>query len=431
MDVKVMDAGPCRKILQIQAPPETVAGEYEQAVKAYAAVARLPGFRPGKAPLKLVERQFAKQIESETKDRLVPRLYREALTQEKLKPVAVVEVKDVVLAKASGLGFNVTVDLAPEFELPNYRAIPVAAQPVQVTDADVDAAVLRIRERVARFEPITGRAAGENDLLRVDYTASIDGKPLAEVLPSERALGEAKDFLVYLGEPEFLPGFTAALKGATLDETRDISVTFPDAYAVKALAGRHVAYRVTVKGLQQRVLPELNDEFLKQLQVESEAALRERLRADLQAGAEEREAARQKDEVARFLLGQADFDLPQSVVEQETRMAVRNIVQDISRRGATKEQIVEQQDQIVNHATQSSTERVRLTYILGRIAEAESLTVEDADVNERIQSMATRYEMPPERMREELIKRDALDNLRADIRADKTLSFLLNAAKAK
>lgn len=429
MDVKVTDAGPCRKVLEVQAPPEAVAGEYAQTVRAFAIIARMPGFRPGKVPLQVVERQYAKQIAEEARDRLVPQFYHKALEQEGITPVAIVEVKDVVFAKASGLAFHVTVDVAPDFTLPKYKGIAIKAESVEITDAQVDEAVQRMRDRLARFETVSGRAAQANDLLRVDFTATVEGLPLGEVAPKEKGLGEARDFMVFLGEPEYLPGFTAGLTGAAVDETRKVDVTFPAEYPVAVLAGKHAAYTVTVKGIQERISAELTEAFFKNFGVDSEASLRANFRGQLEEGARRREEGRQKDEVARFLLEKTAFELPQSIVDRETSQTVRSMVQDISRRGATREQIVEQQESIVTEATRSSTERVKLTYILSRIAQEEKLAVEDADVESQLALMAERYQMPLPRLREELDKRDAMEGLCSDIRSEKALNFLRQEAK--
>ena len=431
MNVKVTDAGPCRKVLEVQAPPEAVAGEYDQTVRAFATMAKLPGFRPGKAPLTIVEKHYAKQIADEARDRLVPQFYHQALKEKGLKPVSIVDVKDVVFAKASGLAFHVTVDVAPEIKLPKYKGIPLKPEPVVVADEQVDGTVLRMRERLARFEPAAGRPAQASDLLRVDFDATVDGRPFAEVAPLEKALGEARDFLIYLGEPEFLPGFAKGLTGASAGDTRDLAVMFPADYQVKTLAGRQAQYRVTVKDLQQRVLPELTAEFLKHFEVETEQGLRERIRTQLLEHAQQNEDARQKDEVAKFLLEKTEFELPQSIVDRETQHTVRNMLQDISRRGASREQIVAQQEGIVNEATRNSTERVKLTYILERIADDETITASDEEVEERLKQMAAQYQIPVARLREDIEKRGSLENLRSEVQAQKTLTFLQKEAKVK
>jgi trigger factor len=302
---------------------------------------------------------------------------------------------------------------------------------VAIEDKAVDEAVQHMRERLAHFEPAAGRAAEAGDLLRVDFDATVDGKPLAALAPKEKGLGEARDFMVFLGDPEFLPGFTAGLTGVKEGDTRTVAVTFPANYPVAALAGKAAEYRVAVKGVQQRTLPAVNDEFCKQFGADSEAALRANFREQLEAAAQRSELARQKNEIARFLLERTAFELPQSVVDRETQLAVRQMVQDLARRGGTRDQIVEQQDNIVSEATRSSTDRVRLTYILIRIADEEKIEVTEDEVRAHLEALAQRYQMPMERLRQEMEKRDALEGLARDIRAEKTLDFLQKQARVK
>ncbi len=429
MDVTVEESGPCRKVVQVRAPAEAVAAPYAETLKAFVSGANLPGFRRGKAPVKLVETRYATDIANETRDRLVPRLYREALRQEGIRPVGVLEVRDVRFDKASGLDFSVVVDVAPDFTLPDYKGIPIKDETVAVGDAQVDRALDDLRERLARFEPATDRGAQPNDLLRVDFDATRDGQPVEGLPAAERQLVEARDFLLYLGDPEFLPGINAALEGVMNGATREVDVSFPAEHPAKALAGQTLHYTVQVKELRARVLPEWTEEILKILNVESEAALRERVHTQLTEHARMNEESRRREAIARHLLERTTLELPQSVVEEETRRTTRMMVQDIARRGATREQIVEQQDHIVSAAAQTSEGRVKLGYILERIADEQQFTVTADDIEARLADMARRYEMPVERLRGELEKRDALDTLERDLRAEKTMAFLLGDAK--
>jgi trigger factor len=431
MKVNVEGVNACRKVLHVQVPSEDTKAEYEQVVQAYAGSARIPGFRKGKAPPAVVERKFSKAIAEEARERLVPRYYREALDKEGIVPVAIVSVQDVEFAKDAGLDFKVTVDIAPAFKLPRYKKISLKRQKVEVTEEDVDKALTRIREQFSRFEDVEGRELRDGDLARIDYSGLHGGQPVGDLAPDCSGLGEGKDFWVLMGEPEFLPGFSAALKGAAAGETRDIDVQFPDDYHVGAVAGKAARYTVTVKGMRERILPEFDEALLKQLQAGSEAALRERVRNELVDAAEANEKHRLQDEIAKHLLKKTTFDLPQSVVDHETNTAAQDIVRRMAMGGHTREQIQARRDEIVGAATQASTDRVKLSYILGRIAEAEKITVTDEDREARLKDLAERSGTSVERVKADLDKADAHERLRRDIRAEKTLQFLLEHAKIK
>jgi trigger factor len=417
--------------MHVEVPPEGVAPEYENVLQEYVKYGRVPGFRPGKAPAKVVERHYAKGIADETKDRMVPKAYREALKENRVDAVAVVDVQDVKMEKTQGLTFRVTLDVAPEFKLPKYKKIPLKENPVQVEDKEVDAAFKRLLDGYARFEDTADRPVKDGDLVRVDYKGQCDGKTVAEMTPDSAGLGEGKDFWVLCGDREFLPGFNAGLLGGATNEQREIKIRFPADYHVKAVAGKEATYTVLIKAIRQKILPEINAEFLKQFEVDSEATLRDRIKKDMLAHAEKSEKDRQKDEIAAFLLKETEFDLPSSVVEQETNLAVRSMVQRFARQGASREQIVERQDDIVNAASKSSKDRVKLSYILSRIASEEKQEVQDSEVDARVELLAKHYDMPVEKFKEELEKRNGMEGLRSDIRQEKTMDFLLEHAKKK
>jgi trigger factor len=431
MDVKLEDAGPCRKLMHVNASADTVAGDYAEVVDAFKMQATVPGFRQGKAPSKVVEQKFSKRIADEAKERLVPVFYRKALEQEGIEPVAVVEVKDVTFGKDEGLAFNVMVDVRPEFKLPKYKKISIRGEAVAVSDEEVDSTMNRLREQGGTFEDVTGRTAKAADLLKVDYTAICDSQPLSELVAETSALCGAEDFMVFLAEPELIPGFTEGLTGAEIGETRDVEVIFPEDYRMPEVAGKTVLYTVHVKGIQERVLAEINESFLKPFEVDSESALRDKIKEELLSNAEMQEKRRQKDEIARYLLDKTQIEPPQSIVESETRNAVRGMVEDFSRRGASREQIQQQQDSILSDATRTSTERVKLSYILGGVADQESITADDSEVDARIAAMAQQHQLTPKQLRERMEERDDVEALRNDLRAEKALDLLLEQAKIK
>lgn len=431
MDVRVEDGGPCRKILHVAAPFADISKEYAEVVGAYADAVKVPGFRGGKAPATVVEGRYRRQIMQETQERVLPRLYRQALAQEQIRAVAITGVNDVQLDRKRGLSFRVTVDVTPEFSLPKYRRIALKRNKVEVTDEETTAAFDRLLDNFSRFEDVTDRAVGADNLVRIDYAGSCDGAPIRDLVSGNQGLGESTDFWAVAGEPEFLPGMGTALIGMSIGEGQDITIRFPEDFRVVALAGKECVYHVDVKAIREKVRPAIDEEFLKRFEVDSEPALREKVRADMLAAAAEREEARLRDEAAQYLLGKVDFDLPQAVVERETRSTIQAMAERLARSGATREQIGERQEQIVSTATQTSTERVKLSYILSRIAEAEDIEVGDEEVEQRIGELAARYRMPPERLRSDLEKRDAVENVRDELRADKTMRFLLEHAKIK
>lgn len=428
MKTAVEQVGPCRKVVKVEVPAEVVAAEHQKVVGEFCKQARVAGFRAGKAPAAVVERKFAKEILEETRERLVPRSYHEALQQEKLKPVAVVDVGDIQLDRQLPLSFKVTVDVAPDFVMPAYSGIPVKQQPVEVKDEDVEKVITNMRDRQARFEPVSGRAAGKGDVVEIDYTATCEGKSMKELAPANPELGEGKDFWVLVGDdmPLFLPGMPGKLEGMEVGGQRGIEIEFPADYRVKEVAGKKAAYSVTARGLRERRLPDVNDDFAKTLGTASLDDLKLKIRDNLMEAGKKTERDRQRDEVVKWLLASTDIkELPQSLVEEEARHIIQDVVQENVRRGVSKDEIESNREDIFSRAAQSSADRVKMNYILNRIADEKGITVGDGDVDARVAEMAARYNMPPQRVKAELEKRDALRSMRVNLRMEKTLDALL------
>jgi len=432
MKISVEQVGPCRKALRVEVPAEQVMAEYKKVLKDIAGSARIPGFRPGKAPEAVVEKQFTKDALDETRERLVPRAYHEALQQQGLKPVSVVDVGDIQIAKQLPLAFKVTVDLAPEFTLPATKGIAVTSRKVEVKDEDVEQILGNMRERAAHFEPVTDRPAKKEDVLQIDYTGTCEGRPMAEVAPERTELAQGKDFWVLLSDnmPEFLPGIKAQVEGMTIGETREVKISFPADYRVKPAAGKTATYTITARGIRERRSPELTDDFAKTMGADSIADLRKTVRENLMATAELTEKSRQKDDLVKWLVENTPLtDLPQSLVEEEARHIIQDVVQENVRRGVNKDEIESHREDIFNRAAQSAADRVKMNYILSRVADAEQVTVTDADVETRLADMASRYGVSPEKMKEEMEKREAMDALRTNVRLDKAVDTLLTTAK--
>ena len=431
MKVTVEDAGPCRKIMHVEAPPDRILPEYNEVLKEYKRQAKLPGFRKGKAPEEIVEKHFLKEIAQDAQDRLVPMLYRKALVQESLQPVAVIGVSDTQFAKQDGLSFKVTVDVPPDFKLPKYRNIKLKGESTTVGDDQVEETIANLRRRFARYEDVTDRAVQKGDLAQIDYRGTCEGKSLGEFASDCSGLAEATDFWALVDEPEFLPGFPPQIEGMRVGEEKDIAIHFPDDHHVEAVAGKDAVYHTAVKGIREPILPELDEEFFNRFNVDSEEALRERIRSDLQEQADQNEERRLREEAGKFLLSKTKMDVPESIVEQETRMMVRDIVQRSAMQGMSREQMESQRDQIVSAAAQTSADRVKLSYILARIAEEEAIGVSDEEVQQRIADMASHNNMTEEQVREELDKRGTLEQLETEMRTEKAMDFLLENAKIK
>jgi trigger factor len=433
MNVVIEDRGGCRRSMAISVPADAVVADYVSLLRAYTTQARIPGFRQGKAPAALVEKKFANQLAEDAKERLVPKFYAEAIEKESIKSVGVLGVNNVLFSKDSGLTFDVDLDVAPEFKTPKYKKLSLSRKSVEVSDEDVQRSLDELRGRRARFEDVEDRAAQMDDLVQVDYNGTIDGQPLGEKVASCQDLGTGNDFWVPLAlDNEFLPGFNVALTGKSVGDTVTLDVDFPADYHVADVAGQKAAYTVTLKLIRTRILPEIDEEFLKSFEMESEEALRTRIKEDMVASAVQSSEAGLRDDAARQLLDTASFEAPQSLVERERTAMLRDMIGRAMRQGATREVLDQQQTEMVAHAETASVDRVRLSYIMDVIAENESVTVEDSDVDARIEAMSAQYGMPPEQFRTQLEEREgSIEGIKEELRAQKVMDFVIENAKIK
>ncbi|OGV43117.1 MAG: trigger factor [Lentisphaerae bacterium GWF2_57_35] len=427
MNVTVEDAGACRKVLKIQVPVEKVGEEYESIVSMYSRAAKIPGFRPGKAPKDLVKRRYAKEIEEELNSQVISSAYREALTQEKISPVSVLSVTDVVIKPSAPASFTVMLDVPPQFELPKYKGMELKSAKADVTDQEVEDTIRDLREQSAKYE-VVDRPVQKGDMVMIDYKGVCDGQPVEELAPAAKGLGQGVNFWVRADENEFLPGIAQGLQGLKTGDKKDIPVDFSADFQEKAVAGKQALYSVEVKNIREKKLPEIDEAFLKTMEVDSVDALKARVRTDVASMKDYQEKRRLKDEIVKTLLEKTALDVPESVVQEETRNAVYDIVRNNTSRGIPREQIEEKKGEIFEIAARNASDKVKMKYILHRIAEAESIATSEDDLAAEIHGLAARYGMPEQALRAELEKRETLDQLVEDIRIRKTVDFILEQA---
>lgn len=429
MNIRIESTGPCRKQLTIEVPAEDVGKEFSEMVNLYAGSVRIPGFRPGKAPRELVKRKFSKDIHEEVKGRLVPRGYQEAVKKEKLEAVTILDVKENELKEGQPFSFSITVDVAPDFELPTYKGLKLESKVAEVADADVDNVIKNIREQNVKYHDVAGRAVQAGDMVQVDFEGTCEGKAFKEVSEKAASLGSAKDFWVIAdAENEFLPGFGAGLVGANAGEQRQVSVKFPEDFAEQSVAGKTAAYDVKLKAIREKQLPPMDEEFFKSLGVESEAALRERIRKDMTQMRADHERQRLEGEILKQLSGAVKFEVPASVLAEETQQAVYDLVRSNTNRGIGKDEIEANKDKLIGAASQSAEERIKTRYILRKIAAAEGVAPTEDEINQRIVELAQRYRVAPDKFQKDLEDNNRLGQVADEVRLMKTISWLYDNA---
>lgn len=412
--------------LKIELPPDEVSKEWDAIASNFARFAKIPGYRPGKAPRRVIEAKFRKEIQEELTKKLVSKSYREAIDQEHLRVVSLTNVEDVVFAEDKSIRFRATVVTAPEFELPEYKNIPVQLPEVKVDETEIDTAVERLREQSADFVDMAERGLQMEDFAVVDFEGSIEGKPISEVAPqASKNLHGGKKFWMRLSPDNFLPKFCEQLVGQKREESRDVTVDFPADFLVPELAGKQGVYRVTLREIKERVLPAVNDEFAaKLLPGKTLEDLRHMIEHDIEHEKEHEVERTKEAQVLKHLHEQISFELPSSLLRGETRRALGELVQRNRERGITDEMLKEKEKELIEGAAGLATHRLRTNFILSRIAEREKIEVTREDLEQRVREEASRYNISVDKMRRELEEHDGLNALAEQILLAKVLDFL-------
>ncbi len=321
--------------------------------------------------------------------------------------------------------------MRPAITLPDYAGLPTQIQPVESTEAEVDAVIASLRSERADFK-VAERAAQKGDYVKLAYEGRVDGKPILELAPDKQIYGKVPQTWEEVeGQNEgVIPGLGTQLAGVKAGDKKDVTVTFPAGFTpVAALAGKSAVYAVEIQEVRERVLPELNAEFFKTQQVDSLEALHTKVREDLKLrkGYENRTA--QRRQVSDALAARANFTVPESLVEGETQNMLRQFIGENLRRGVPQESFEKDKKQLYEGAHQAATARVKVQMILGKIAEQEKITVTEKDIDEFIYREAARSRQSPEKIIKGFTKdRDQLRAVQQSIIFDKALDFIVSKA---
>jgi len=325
----------------------------------------------------------------------------------------------------------VVVETMPAFELPDYRGIPVRVSSTTVTDEEVDRALEALREERMSYREVTDRPVSAKDWVKVDAEGQLEGRPLAEMEGAARRLARITGQWLSTDPGAFPPGLGAGLVGAKVGETRAVTVTFPEQFGVAELAGRNLEYRATVLAIREPVLPDVDESFCTAFGVRTLDELRAKLREELAAARRARVRDEIRSQVIEHLLSRTTMTLPAGAVEEETRDVVADIVRHAMARGASEEELRRNRERIEMTARTRAEQRLRLRFILERIADAEGITVTDDDLERHARVFAASAGTDPATWLRQMRERGRLDQLRAMLRPEKALDHVQSLARVE
>ncbi|HUL54899.1 MAG TPA: trigger factor [Opitutaceae bacterium] len=431
MNIELKDVSETRKSLVVSLDKGEVDSEYQAVVGEIAKVARLPGFRPGRAPAEMVVKRFGKEVQEELKSKVVGRAYRGGLEKTKLEVINIVHVDEGTIEPGLSSAITFTLDVHPQFELPDYVGLPAAVPPTDATDAEIDAVIENLRQDRADFH-VAARPARKGDFVKLAYTGAVGGRPIVELVPDKQIYGTVPQTWEEVeGEQAgLIPGLGRQLAGLKAGDKQEVRVTFPpDFAAAPPLAGQAAIYAVEVLEVRERVLPALEAEFFKAQQVESLEALREQVRRNLKLRKEYDNHRAQRQQVSEALAAKIEFPLPESLIAAETQGVLRRFMEDNLRRGVPEAEFEKNKKELYENARRAAVGRVKIQLLLAKVAEKEKIQADERDLDGAILREATRTGQRPDKVAKELAKdRDRLRTLQQAIVFDKALDFLVSKA---
>lgn len=431
MNIEIKDVSETRKALVVSFDQAEVAAEHKAVTGEVSKAARIPGFRPGKAPANIVTKRYAKEINEEFKQKIVSKAYRDGIAESKLDVLQVTGIEEGTIEADQAASITITVDLNPTFELPDYNGLSTTVASAEPTEAEVDTAIEALRAERAEFN-VAERPSTKGDYIKLAYTGSIDSQPILELVPDKQIYGSVPQTWEEVeGENEgLIPGLSQALAGLSTGDKKDVEVTFPAEFAAApALAGKTAVYAVEIQEIRERVLPPMDEAFFKSQQVEDFEALKAKVQNDLKLRKNYENRQSQRNQVVEALSSKVDFVLPESVIEAETQTVLRRFMEENMRRGATAEQFESNKQELVESARKAATTRVKTQFILAKIAEKEDLKVTEQDIDSFIYREAMMSNTTPDALVKKLSKdREQLRAIQQSIIFDKALDLVVTKA---
>jgi trigger factor len=410
----------CKHSLEITIPAAEVDRETERAVAAIQQKVRLPGFRPGKAPLSLVKTRFAGDIRQEVIEKLVPRFFHNTVEKEHLKVVGRPDITDVHLHAGEPLSFKAAFEVAPEFELGDYRGITITYTEPEVTDADVNERLDQVRDQKAEY-------------VNEDPRPLVDGDYAVVALESLAGVAEKvsqDELMLKLGEESTMPAFTENLRGASPDDVREFDVTYPDDYERKTLAGHTVKFRATVKAVRRKELPELNDEFAKDLgDFKTLEELKETLRRNILREREGRAQEEAKHQIIEKLVDAHDFAVPEAYIDNQIEANVQNQLRAMAAQGMDTKGLKLDWNKVREAQKERAARDVKASLLLDKIGEREAVGATQEEVDREVQRIARQQREAVAVTRAKLQKDGVIARIAGNIRTEKTLTLLFEQAR--
>ncbi len=422
MNLEIEEVGPCKKLLKFEVPKETIDVEWQKQLKEVSRMANLPGFRKGKAPRKLLEKNYGDRIMDEVKRAVVTDSYQQAIENNKLSPIGDPNVGDVNLELGKPLKFEITLEVLPTFELGEYKGMQLKRKPVSVTDEDLDKALETISKQKAQLAVVKSGKVKDEDVIICDCEVGIDGKVIwsdeeLEVMVSGSLVADI-----------VVQGLKDSLVGSKSGDKVSMDVELGDSFSVEQYRNQPAKMELSIKEIKRPKSPKINDELAKQVGYDSLSELKEFMSKRLEMEKKRMAEGEMQEQISNKLIEMADFDMPEDMIKHHTNERLQKYQLDLINKGTPQEEIEKHSEDLKSASEESVVRDFKMSLVLEHIAEKERIFVTEDDVNRRISEMAGMYGLDAAGMRKQLEKMNSMSNLRHQLRENKTLNLLMKEA---
>jgi trigger factor len=407
-----------KREISVEVPAAEVTRETEALIQKYQKLARLPGFRKGHVPASIIRQRFAEDIKTDVVEALVPRYFRQEADKQGLIPVSQPRVSDLHIHDGEPLRFKASFEVLPEIKVEGYKELRADKPVITVTDEEVEQALNQLREQQATYAAIEGRPLADGDFAQV----ALDGKQKS----GEGQPVHMDDVLVEIGGKNTMPEFTENLRGATAGDEKTFEVKYPDDSSDKRLAGQTFDYNVRVLSLKQKTLPELNDDFAKELgEFAGIDDIKKRIRENMEAEKTHTAEHEAKDKLVAELVKRNHFEVPEAMVDRQIDVRLERGLRALAAQGMRAEDMKKMDlNRLRAGQRDQAVQEVKASLLLDKVADLENVEVSDEEINHEIEALASQTKQTSEAVRARLTRDGALDRIRDRIRNEKTLNLL-------
>ena len=412
----------CATLFEIEVPKETIDKAFEDVYAEIAKNASIPGFRTGKAPNDLVKKHYAKEAKKEVINQVIPDAYQKAVEEHKIEPIGYPEVTDLVFEEGRPMSFKARVDTRPKFKLKNYKGIQIEKKKVPVKDEDINKALENLREYSAKYVAVEDRPIQMNDYVVTDLDCFVDGKSAHKT---------RENLWLYVDKDSLMSGLTEKMIGMKKGTAPDIEVTLSEKYPDKNLAGKLAKYHVNIKEIKVRTLPNIDDEFAKDVGKENLEQLKKTISEELEKKMKSDAEIDMENQLLNKLIDENNFAVPSNMVKRQIHLMAENAKAKLLEKGFKKEDLDKKDKELSDRFKDDASRQVKLLFILDKIASGEGIEVNDKDLESAYKAISIQSGKSEKEIKDYYEKEGLEGNLLERIREERTIEFLLKNADIK